>query len=194
MGTHSSHTVLEVPDSVHAANFTDELVVLLDDVGNPIGTALKSSVHGPDTSLHLAFSCYVFNRDGEVLLTRRALTKATWPGVWTNSFCGHPLPAEALPAAVSRRARYELDIGIRELDVALPLFRYRATDQNGIVENEVCPVYLAETTDEPTPNPREVEEYAWVDPATLARSVRAEPADFSPWMVLQVDQLEVFRD
>uniref|UniRef100_UPI00055FF952 NUDIX domain-containing protein n=1 Tax=Microbacterium sp. B24 TaxID=95616 RepID=UPI00055FF952 len=72
-----------------------EYVVLLDDNGDEIGTAPKASVHGTDTALHLAFSCHVYNSRGETLVTRRALDKKTWPGVWSNSFCGHPRPAEA---------------------------------------------------------------------------------------------------
>lgn len=177
-----------------AAHAAPELVVLVDEAGDPIGTTPKSSVHGAQTSLHLAFSCYLFNSAGEVLITRRASTKTTWPGVWTNSFCGHPSPAEPLPEAVKRRARFELGIDIRDIDVALPLFRYRATDANGIVENEICPVYLAIANGEPDPNPREVGDHAWVAPSTLGELVRGTPWAFSPWMVLQVEQLEVFRD
>lgn len=170
-----------------------EHVILLDQDGREIGTAPKDSVHGADTSFHLAFSCYVFNALGEVLMTRRALTKKAWPGVWTNSFCGHPLPAEPLTTAVTRRARFELGLGIDDISVALPLFRYRATDSSGTVENELCPVYVATTTDEPEPNPLEVMEYRWADPSTLRNSVRDAPWAFSPWLVLQVQELERFR-
>lgn len=170
-----------------------DLVVLLDEDGREIGTARKDGVHGADTFLHLAFSCYVFNERGEVLITRRALTKKTWPGVWTNSFCGHPAPAETLLDAVRRRAGFELGLGLSSIELALPLFRYRATDSSGIVENEVCPVYLARTTGDPLPNPDEVMEYTWTDPEALRRSVLAGPFAFSPWMVLQMRELESFR-
>ena len=167
-------------------------VVLLDDNGREIGTALKSSVHGTDTALHLAFSCHVVNTDGQVLVTRRALGKTTWPGVWSNSFCGHPRPAEPVVSAVHRRADYELGITLTEIELALPLFRYRATDANGYVEHELCPVYTALTHDDPRPNPSEVVDTMWVDPADLAASLEATPWAFSPWLVLQAEQLHLF--
>ncbi len=170
-----------------------DLVVLLDDDGQEIGTALKSSVHGTDTALHLAFSCHVYNRRGETLVTRRALDKGTWPGVWSNSFCGHPRPAEPVIAAVHRRAEHELGIVLRDVRLALPLFRYRAVDASGVVEHEVCPVYLAVTDDEPDLNPREVAEARWVAPEELGAGIAATPWAFSPWLVLQAEQLGLFE-
>ena len=178
---------------MHTAELLEDLVILLDEDGNDIGTAPKHSVHGADTSLHLAFSCYVFNQRGDVLVSRRSLAKATWPGVWTNSFCGHPGPAEALTDAVQRRAEFELGLSLTDVELALPLFRYRATDSSGIVENEVCPVYLARATTDPVPNPDEVMEFAWARPEDVRRSVLAGPFAFSPWMVLQMRELEMFR-
>lgn len=169
-----------------------DLVVLLDDEGREIGTALKSSVHGTDTALHLAFSCHVINDDGEVLVTRRALGKTTWPGVWSNSFCGHPRPAEPVISAVHRRAEYELGITLNDIELALPLFRYRATDASGIVEHEVCPVYIARAASEPVLNPLEVVDARWVSADDLAASLAATPWAFSPWLVLQAEQLHLF--
>ena len=171
----------------------EDEVVLLDESGSPVGRAPKSAAHGPDTALHLAFSCHVVNALGEVLVTRRSLSKQAWPGVWSNSFCGHPRPAESLAAAVRRRAEFELGIELTEVELALPLFRYRATDANGTVENEVCPVYIATTADQPDPNPREIAEYAWVAPHDVGRAVAAAPWAFSPWLVLQARELELFR-
>lgn len=164
-------------------------VVLLDDDGRPIGSASKASVHGPDTRLHLAFSCHVLDRSDRVLLTRRSLHKATWPGVWSNSFCGHPEPAEQLVSAVKRRAEYELGLTLSSVQLALPTFRYRAVDASGIAENEICPVYIATTSGEPRPRADEVMDHAWVDPLDLGRAIRLTPVVFSPWLVLQARRL-----
>lgn len=169
-----------------------DFVVLLDEDGSEIGIAPKSSVHGSDTALHLAFSCHVYNAQGQTLVTRRALDKKAWPGVWSNSFCGHPRPAEPVLSAVHRHAEHELGLTLRDVQLALPLFRYRAVDASGVVEHEICPVYTAYVDDEPRLNPREVIEARWVDPADLAESLHATPWAFSPWLVLQAEQMHVF--
>lgn len=166
-----------------------ELVVLVDDDGVPTGSVEKFEVHTTDTALHLAFSCHVYNEAGEVLVTRRALGKLTWPGVWTNSFCGHPAPGEPLEDALARRALLELGIRIERLEPLLPHFRYRAVDASGIVENEICPVFRAVTTDAVAANPDEVAEWEWVDPASLRVAVSAAPYAFSPWIALQLAEL-----
>ncbi len=163
-----------------------ETVVLLSDDGEVIGTAPKSTVHTVDTPLHLAFSCHVFDGQGRVLATRRALGKATWPGVWTNSFCGHPAPGEDPVEAIVRRAQRELGLTLADVQVALPDFRYRAVDASGVVENEICPVYTARAATDVAPAEDEVAEWAWVDPSELRASVEAAPFVFSPWLGWQL--------
>jgi isopentenyl-diphosphate delta-isomerase len=167
----------------------EEQVVLLADDGTQIGTAPKATVHSTDTPLHLAFSCHVRNDAGRILVTRRATTKRTWPGVWTNSFCGHPAPGESMESAVARRALDELGITLSGLELRLPSFRYLAIDAAGIVENEICPVFTAWTGDEILPDPDEVAEYRWVDEAALSTAVTAAPWAFSPWLTLQLPAL-----
>lgn len=164
-----------------------ELVVLLDEDSRPIGTADKATVHTVDTPLHLAFSCHVFAPDGRMLITRRALSKRTWPGVWTNSFCGHPGPGEAVEDAVRRRAERELGLRLDTLESVLPDFRYRAVDASGVVEFEVCPVFRATASADPRPAADEVVEWTWVDPSALRAAVTATPFAFSPWLVLQLE-------
>ncbi|TAM70427.1 MAG: isopentenyl-diphosphate Delta-isomerase [Microbacteriaceae bacterium] len=166
-----------------------EQVVLLAEDGTPIGVADKATVHDTNTPLHLAFSCHVYDGEGRILVTQRALSKRTWPGIWTNSFCGHPAPEEASEDAVQRRARRELGIRVEQLTLALPDFRYRATDASGVVENEICPVYTATTTDAIAPAADEVAAWRWVDPADLLAAVAATPWAFSPWLSLQLPLL-----
>ncbi len=173
----------------HVLDPAAEEVILLSETGEAIGTADKATIHGADTPLHLAFSCHVLNSRGEFLMTRRSLNKLTWPGVWTNSFCGHPSPSEKPVDAVMRRAQHELGMSVTDLEVALPEFRYRAVDASGVVENEICPVYTATSDQTPAPNPSEVMDVAWVDPADLGRAIRLTPWAFSPWLVLQAVQL-----
>ena len=172
---------------------TREEVVLLAEDGTPIGTADKASVHTASTPLHLAFSCHLFDGEGRLLVTRRALGKATWPGVWTNSFCGHPAPGERSEDAVRRRAADELGAEIDNLALVLPDFRYRAVDAAGIVEHELCPVYTATIVGELAPSADEVAEWTWVDPRPLLAAVEATPWAFSPWLTLQLPALYADR-
>ena len=99
---------------------SDDPVVLLDDARVPIGQAPKSTVHHDDTPLHLAFSCYVFDPAGRLLVTTRAASNPSFPGVVTNTVCGHPRPGEDLADAVRRRAHSELGVDVRDLRLVLP--------------------------------------------------------------------------
>ncbi|WP_052436853.1 isopentenyl-diphosphate Delta-isomerase [Georgenia sp. SUBG003] len=161
-------------------------VVLLDDDGRPVGVAPLGGVHGARTPLHLALSCYLFRGDGRVLLTRRALGRRTWPGVWTNSLSGHPRLGETVPEALARHASHELGLAVRDVRTVLPDFRHRAVDASGVVENELCHVLVAFTDDEPAPNPDVVMDLRWVDPEELGRLVVVAPWALSPWAVQQV--------
>ena len=164
--------------------------MLLDEHGQPCGTAPKAAVHHETTPLHLAFSCWLFDHSGRrVLLTRRAAAKRTWPMVWTNSFCGHPGPGETMDEALRRRADDELGVSLRELRLELPEFRYTARMANGVTENEVCPVFTAALDRDPQPDPAEVDRFAWVPWSRLAILVAEDPERYSPWMRLQLPLL-----
>ena len=146
-----------------------EQVVLLDEAGHAVGVADKAGVHHTDTPLHLAFSCYVFDHDGRILLSRRALSKRTFPGLWTNSACGHPAPGEAFLDGVRRRVHEELGLELDDLRVLLPGFGYRA-EMDGVVEHELCPVL-------------------WESWADFRSGVLDGTRDVSPWCRLQVEAL-----
>ena len=176
-----------------ATGTAQELVVLLDELGQPAGSMPKAEVHGTDTPLHLAFSVYLFDSGGRFLATRRALGKRTWPGDWTNSCCGHPAPGEDPAAAALRRVGQELGLRPARLELVLPSFAYRAVAADGIVENEVCPVYFAHLDGgpepPPTPDPQEVAEWRWVPWEAFRAVAAAAPWALSPWSVEQVAAL-----
>ena len=169
-------------------------VTLLAEDGTAIGIRLKSEVHTGDTPLHLAFSCYVFDARGRLLVTRRALAKRTWPGVWTNSFCGHPRPGEDIAAAVRRHGVHELGLQLDGLRVVLPHYRYRAVDASGIVENEICPVHVAVVDGDPSADLDEVAEWAWAEADDLVEAVARAPFAFSPWMSEQLPLLRAIGE
>lgn len=161
-----------------------EEVVLLDEVGRAVGSLDKQLVHHAQTPLHLAFSCYVFDGAGSVLVSRRALAKQTFAGVWTNSCCGHPAPGESIENAVHRRVGQELGLTLEGLTLLLPDFRYTA-EQDGVVENEMCPVFVATTSDDVRPDPAEVEATVWEPWPDFRDSVLAG-RDVSVWCREQV--------
>jgi isopentenyl-diphosphate delta-isomerase len=168
-----------------------ESVVLLDEAGYASGTADKAAVHHDRTPLHLAFSCYLFDEAGQFLLTRRAESKRTFPGVWTNTCCGHPLPGEPVAASILRRLREELGIGPVRLELILPRFRYQAT-MNGVVENELCPVYAAYAGPSPfpaEPDPAEVAGTRWVNWEDFCEEARSGRQPVSPWCAMQLAEL-----
>ena len=166
-----------------------EKIVLLDEDGHRIGTAPKLASHHTNTPLHLAFSCYIFDERGRFLVTQRALSKKVWPGVWTNSVCGHPAPGESFETAIARRARDELGMKVKDIQKILPDYRYKTPPYNGIIENEICPVFAAHAASDVTPNPEEVEAYKWLPWEEYATLLHEKPADYSYWAKDQYKQL-----
>jgi isopentenyl-diphosphate delta-isomerase len=157
-----------------------ELVVLVDEQNRQIGTAEKNAVHTDSTPLHRGFSVFLLNSKKQILLTKRAMNKKTFPGVWSNTVCGHPTPGEESNDAAKRRLKEELGLVVFEVDEVAP-YRYRFSDANGIVENEICPVFVARSDAYPRPNPREVESWKWVLWSAFLQEVRAFPSKYSPW-------------
>jgi isopentenyl-diphosphate delta-isomerase len=166
----------------------DDMIVMVDEDNNPIRTARRRAAHNHDTKLHRAFSVFIFNEKGEVLLQQRALTKKTWPGVWSNSCCGHVMLHETTEAAARRRLKYELGLKVRDLTLVLPDFRYRA-EKDGVVENEICPVFVGFASSEPIPNPSEVNDVKWVGWQQFIVDVSYPANKYSPWAREEVELL-----
>jgi isopentenyl-diphosphate delta-isomerase len=156
-------------------------VVLVNERGEKIGEAVKEVVHTKNTPLHLAFSLFLFNSKGELLLTKRAKSKLTFPGVWTNTVCGHPKPGETNIQAAQRRLKEELGINkIKDIKEVAP-YRYTFTDKNGIIENEICPILVAYSDCEPRPNPQEVSDWQWLGWEKFLKKIEQGNNPYSPW-------------
>ncbi len=158
----------------------EELVVLVDEENKVLGTMPKTKVHQARTPLHRAFSLFLFNSNKELLLQQRSDKKKTWPLVWSNSCCGHPGLGEENENAIKRRLREEL--GLKKLNIlgSLP-YRY-CFSKNGIMENEICPVFFGTTDESPDINLDEVESIRWVKWTDFMKEINNDPTEvFSPW-------------
>ncbi len=158
----------------------EDYIVLVDKNNNVLGTAPKLATHNSNTPLHRAFSVFLFNSKGQLLLQQRSRKKKTWPLVWSNSCCGHPMLNESNIDAAKRRLNFELGIKMDKLFEILPDFSYEA-EMNGIVENEICPVLVAFSDQKPSLNPDEVENVRWIKWQEFLREIERKPNTYSVW-------------
>lgn len=159
-----------------------ELVVLVDENNQVIGTMPKSKVHTANTPLHRGFSVFIFNPQRQLLLQQRSRFKKTWPLSWSNSCCGHPGVGESNTAATRRRLKDELGLTqVKNLKVISP-YRYCFTKDN-VMENEICPILVGFTNQKPQPNPQEVEAIKWINWNDWLNEVKSHPQNYSPWCI-----------
>lgn len=163
-------------------------VVLVNEKNEPIGTAEKLATHNANTPVHRGFSLFIFNKKGEVLLQQRSRKKKTWPLVWSNSCCGHPMLNESNEDAAARRLQFELGMHHVQIHMILPDYRYRC-EKDGIVENEFCPVMIGFSDQEPQPNPDEVEAVKWIKWEDWVEEVSQHPEKYSQWCVEETQLL-----
>ena len=155
-----------------------DFVVLVDSQDNEVGIMEKLEAHEKGL-LHRAFSIFLFNSKGEMLLQQRALSKYHSPGLWTNACCSHPAPNETTLEAGKRRLQEEL--GLSTVLVEAFKFEYRATFDNSLTEHELDHVLVGYTDDFPQLNPDEAQDYRWVRWADLLSEMALYPEKFTVW-------------
>ncbi|MFG2471727.1 isopentenyl-diphosphate Delta-isomerase [Streptomyces canus] len=161
------------------------LLELVDEHGVTIGTAEKLAAHQPPGQLHRAFSVFLFDERGRLLLQQRALGKYHSPGVWSNTCCGHPYPGEAPFAAAARRTYEELGVSPSLLAEAGTV-RYNHPDpDSGLVEQEYNHLFVGMVQSPLAPDPEEVGATAFVTPDELAE--RHAKDAFSSWFMTVLD-------
>ena len=157
----------------------DEQLILVDSSDNEVGHLSKALCHDGGGVLHRAFSLFLFNESGELLLQKRSETKRLWPGFWSNSCCSHPRRGESMDIATARRLDDELNIDTSLEQVYQ--FCYTAGFGEAGSENELCHVYLGTVDGEPQPNDCEISRVRFVSSVKLEQELNDSPQRFTPW-------------
>jgi isopentenyl-diphosphate Delta-isomerase len=163
-------------------------VILVDEHDRPVGTAPKLAAHQDGGTLHRAFSVFIFDSAGRMLLQRRASSKYHFGGLWTNTCCSHPRVGQTL--LDSARARLRHEFGFETPLEERFSFVYRAQDpSSGLTEHEFDHVLVGRFDGRPHPNPEEVDAWEWVAPHDLLRDVRERPQRYTPWFRIVLERV-----
>ncbi len=155
-----------------------EFLILVDDFDTPIGKMEKMQVHEAGL-LHRAFSVFLFNSNGELLMQQRADEKYHSGGLWTNTCCSHPQFGEEVEDAIARRLPEEM--GINTLVFPVFNFIYKSKFENGLTEHEFDHIFIGITQENPIPNPTEVKNWKFADTNFLMHDIKLNPHLYTTW-------------
>ena len=161
-------------------------VILVDENDNQIGVEEKQKVH-VEGKMHRAFSVYIFNSKGELLIQRRAKNKYHSGGLWANTCCSHPRPDEDTEEAAHRRLQEEMGFDA-ELKEEMK-FKYKVKFDNGLTENEYLYVFTGKADITPVPNPEEIEEWRWISIEELKNDIKENPDKYAYWFKITIEKL-----
>ncbi|MEM5812433.1 MAG: isopentenyl-diphosphate Delta-isomerase [Candidatus Aenigmatarchaeota archaeon] len=163
-----------------------EKIILVDKNDRETGTGEKMEVHRSG-KLHRAFSIFIFNSRGQLLLQKRSREKYHSGGLWTNTCCSHPRAGEKLDEAVHRRLKEEMgfDVPLKEIFS----FVYKVKFGNGLYENEYDHVFVGRFDGEPKPNPKEAESWKWVSLQALKNDIEKNPEKYTYWLRASINKL-----
>ena len=168
----------------------EEYLILVDKNDNPIGTEEKVKCHLPNGILHRAFTALLFDKNGRLVLTRRAKEKMLWPGDWDGTVASHPRESETYVSSGERRMPEELGIECK-LDYLFK-FEYHVPYKDVGSENEVCGTLIG-VVDESTPFKKiegEIDEIKWISAEELLSELKSQPEIYCPWMLIALELLE----
>jgi isopentenyl-diphosphate Delta-isomerase len=163
-----------------------EEVILVDQNDNPTGTEEKIKAHEL-ALLHRAFSVFIFNKNGELMLQQRAMHKYHSPGLWTNTCCSHPRPGEETPDAAHRRLQEEMGFDCK-LQWKFS-FVYKAPFDNGLTEHEFDHVFFGIYNHKPVINRDEVEAWKWIKMDKLMSDISKNPGVYTVWFRIALEEM-----
>lgn len=168
-------------------SFASEELILVNEKDEELGFKDKAGCHQGQGTLHRAFSLFIFNAKGELLLQQRSGEKPLWPMFWSNSCCSHPRRGESMAIATVRRLRQELGMSA-ELEYVYK-FQYQAQYDETGAEHELCWVFLGQCEEAPNANPHEIEAWRFISVADLEQEMSAHPERFTPWFKMEWERL-----
>ena len=154
------------------------MVILVDENDFEIGKMPKMEAH-EKACLHRAFSVFIFNSKGELLLQKRADDKYHSGGLWANACCSHPAPGQKTAEAARERLIMEMGIDIESTYVLT--FTYKSPYENGLTEHEIDHVFISQTDDKPHINLEEVSEYKYISLDDLKKDIELHPESYTTW-------------
>ncbi|MFZ4769425.1 MAG: isopentenyl-diphosphate Delta-isomerase [Ferruginibacter sp.] len=164
-------------------------VILVNEQDEPVGSMDKMEAHEKGL-LHRAFSVFIFNKNGEMLLQQRAIDKYHSGGLWTNACCSHPSPNEGSDAAAQRRLKEEM--GFNTPIQKIFVFAYKTDFDNGLTEHEVDHVFIGNYDGAIKPDPTEVKSYAYMAMDVIRESIDKEPHLYTSWFKIAFPKLETY--
>ena len=169
---------------------SEEFVILVDENDNPIGTEEKVKCHLPDGKLHRAFTVLLFDKDGNLVLTKRAKEKMLWPGNWDGTFASHPRESETYVSSGERRMPEELGIE-GKLDY-LHKFEYHVPYKDVGSENEIrgTLIGIINKASEPKEIEGEIDEIKWISAKELLSELKINSQIYCPWMLIALELLD----
>lgn len=162
------------------------MVILVNENDQSVGSMEKMEAHRKGL-LHRAFSVFLFNSKGDLLLQQRAIDKYHSGGLWTNTCCSHPFPEEDVTDAAHRRLQEEMgmDVPLRFLFK----FHYKAPFENGLTEHEIDHVFIGYSDKRPVINPEEVAGYKYMDMETIRQEIEHKPEKYTAWFRIVFNRL-----
>jgi isopentenyl-diphosphate Delta-isomerase len=161
-------------------------VILVDENDQEFGEKDKMQAH-IDGDLHRAFSIFIFNNKGEILLQKRAAAKYHSPGLWTNTCCSHPQPNKTMEDCLNQRLKIEMGM-VCEMQPWFT-FKYKAEFENGLTEHEFDHVFKGFSDELPIPNPDEVADYQYFSVSDLKSDLNENPQKYTAWLKLIIDRI-----
>ena len=165
-------------------------VILVNRNNRKIGSEEKIKAH-KEGLLHRAFSIFIFNAKGELLLQQRSKNKYHSGCLWSNTVCSHPMIGESYNQAIHRRMREEVGFDCKLKRITS--FIYRAELEAGLVENEHDTIFIGEYNGIIKPNPEEVMDHRWVSLSVLKKAIKESPKKYSSWLKIALDKINFFK-